>query len=82
MGPGDDVIAKMRNLLTREFEEDVDINKQISIGEYRVRCVQHLSLAIFRRLLVNLVAILFSHDKTVWPKKIHKSCSRIAVNGN
>ncbi len=29
LGPGDDVIGKTRFLLAREFEEDVDITKQI-----------------------------------------------------
>jgi hypothetical protein len=48
LGPGDDVIAETRSLLTREFEEDIDITKQISIGENCVRHVQHLSLAVFR----------------------------------
>ena len=82
LGPGDDVIAKTRNLSTREFKENVDIHKQILIGEDHVRHVQHLSLAVFRRLLANHFAILFSQNKIVWPKRMHKSCSRIAVNAN
>ncbi len=68
--------------MTREFKEDADIIKQVLIGENHVRHVQHLSLAVFRRLLVNHFAILFSQNKIVWPKKIHKSRSRIAVNAN
>ncbi len=82
LGPGDVVIVETRNLLTKEFKEDIDITKQILIGEDRVRCVQHLSLAVFRQLLVNHFAILFSQNKIVWPKRIHKSCSRNAVNAN
>jgi hypothetical protein len=82
LSPGDGIIPKTRNLLTREFKENVDIIKQISIGEDHVKRVQHLSLAVFRRLLANHFAILFSQNKIVWPKRMHKSCSRIAVNAN
>jgi hypothetical protein len=63
LGPGDDVIGETRLLLMRELEEDVDITNQILIGEDRVRSVQNLSLAVFRRLLVNHFAILFSQNK-------------------
>jgi hypothetical protein len=82
LGPGDDVIGETRLLLTRELEEDVDITNQISIGEDHVRSVQNLSLAVFRQLLVNHFAILFSQNKIVWPKRIHRSCRRIAENAN
>ncbi len=82
LGPGDDVITKTSNLLTREFKDDVDIIKQTSIGEDCVRRVQHLSLAVFRIFLVNHFAILFSQNKIVGPKRIQKSRSRIAVNAN
>ncbi len=63
LGPGDDVIAKKRSILMREFEEEVDITKQVLIGEDCSRLVQHLSLAVFRQLLVNHFAILFSQNK-------------------
>jgi hypothetical protein len=82
LGPGDGVIAKARSLLTEEFEEDVDITKQISIGEDRVKCVQNLLLAVFLRLLDNHFAILFSQNKIVWSQRIHRSCRRIAENSN
>jgi hypothetical protein len=82
LGPGDDEIGETRLLLTRELEEDVDITNQISIGEDRVRSVQNLSLAVFWQLLVNHFAILFSQNKIVWPKRIHRSRRRIAENAN
>ncbi len=82
LGPGDDVIGETRSLLTRELEEDVDITNQISIREDRVRSVQNLSLAVFRRLLVNHFAILLSQNRIVWPKRIHTSHRRIAENAN
>ncbi len=47
LGPGLDVIAETRSLLMREIMEDIDITKQISIGEDHVRHVQYLSLAVF-----------------------------------
>jgi hypothetical protein len=63
VGPGDDVIGETRSLLTRELEDDVVCTNQISLGEDRVRSVQNLSLAVFRQLLVNHFAILFSQNK-------------------
>ncbi len=82
VGPGDDVIGESRSLLTRELEDDVICTNQISLGEDHVRSVQNLSLAVFRQLLVNHFAILFSQNKIVWPKRIKRSCRRIAENAN
>jgi hypothetical protein len=48
LSPGNDVIAETRSLLTIEFMEDLDLTKQISIGEDCVRHVQTLSLAVYR----------------------------------
>ncbi len=82
LGPGDDVIAETRSLLTREFMEDVDITKQILIVEDHVRHVQHLSWAVFQQFLVNHFAILFSQNKIVWHKRTPISHKRIAENAN
>jgi hypothetical protein len=82
LGPGDDITGETRLLLTRELEEDVDITNQISIREDCVRSVQNLSSSVFRQLLVNHFSILFSQNKIVWPKRIHRSCRRIAENAN
>ena len=82
VGPGDDVIGESRSLLTRELEDDVICTNQISLGEDHVRSVQNLSLAVFWQLLVNHFAILFSQNKIVWPKRIQRSCRRIAKNAN
>jgi hypothetical protein len=82
VGPGDDIIGETRTLLTREFDDDNICTNQISLGEDRVRSVQNLSLAVFRQLLVNHFDILFSQNKIVWPKRIQRSCRRIAENAN
>ncbi len=52
VGPGDDVIGETRSLLRRELKNDVICTNQISLGEDRVRSVQNLSLAEFRRLRI------------------------------
>ena len=72
--PGLDVIGEMRSIFTQEIMEDSDELKlkQIRVGEERVRNVQFLSLAVFRRLLVNHFAILFRKNKIVWPKSQKK----------
>jgi hypothetical protein len=82
VGPGDDIIGETRSLLTRELEDDVVCTNQISLREDRVRSVQNLSLAVFQQLVVNHFAILFSQNKIVWPKRIHRSCRRIAEYAN
>jgi hypothetical protein len=82
VGPGNDVIGETRSLLTRELDNDVVFTNQISLIEDRVRSVQNLSLAVFRKLLVNHFAILFSQNKIVWPKRIQRSCRQIAENAN
>jgi hypothetical protein len=82
VGPGDDVIGESRSLLTRELEDDVICTNQISLGKDRVRSVQNLSLAVFWQSLVNHFAILFIQNKIVFPKRIQRSCRRIAENAN
>ena len=49
--------------------DDMNIMKGIMNGVDRVRSVCFLSLNVFRRLLVNHSAILFSQNKIVWPKR-------------
>jgi hypothetical protein len=82
VGPGDDVIGETRSLLTRELEDEVVCTNQISLGEDCVRSVQNLPLAVFRKLLVNHFAMLFSQNKIVRPKRIQRSRRRIAENAN
>ena len=49
--------------------DDMNIMKGIMNGVDRVRSVRFLSLNVFRRLLVNHFAILFSQNKIVWPER-------------
>jgi hypothetical protein len=74
LGPGLDVIGERRTIFTKEIRDDAgdEVLKQICVGEDRVRHVQFLSLAVFRRLLVNHFAILCSQNKIVWPTRKRK----------
>ena len=74
LGPGLDVIGETRTIFTQEIREDAgnEVLKQISVGEDCVRHVQFLSLAVFRRLLVNHFAILFRQNKIMWPTRQRK----------
>jgi hypothetical protein len=74
LGPGLDVIGETRTIFTKEIRDYAgnEILKQICVGEDRVRHVKFLSLAVFRRLLVNHFAILFSQNKIVWPTRKRK----------
>ena len=74
LGPGLDVIGETRTILTQEIRDDAgnEVLKQICVGEDRVRHVQFHSLAVFRQLLVNHFAILFSQNKIVWPTRKRK----------
>ncbi len=49
--------------------DDRNIMNSIMNGVDRVRCVRFLLLNVFRRLLVNHFAILFSQNKIVWPER-------------
>jgi hypothetical protein len=78
LGPGSDVIAENCSLLTREVAELSDVAKRtddrnvmlrISNSVDCMRRVQNLSLIVFRQLLVNHFAILFSQKKIVWPER-------------
>jgi hypothetical protein len=70
MGPGLDVVEETRTCMNRDLSlnEEVTIT-EMELGEDRVRHVRHLSLAVFRKLLVNHFAILFSQNKIVWPSR-------------
>ena len=74
LGPGLDVIGETRTIFMQEIREDADddVLKQISVGKECFRHVQFLSLAVFRRLLVNHFAILFRQNKITWPKRQKK----------
>ncbi len=78
LGPGSDVIAENCSLLTREVAELSDVTKctnnrnvmlRISNSVNCVRRVQNLLLNVFRQLLANHFAILFSQNKIVWPER-------------
>jgi hypothetical protein len=78
VGPGSDVMAENRSILRSEVAalndsasliDDMNIMKGIMNGVDRVRSVCFLSLNVFRRLLVNHFAILFSQNKIVWPER-------------
>ena len=49
--------------------DDMNIMKGIKNGVDCVRSVCFLSLNVFRQLLVNHFAILFSQNKIVWPER-------------
>jgi hypothetical protein len=49
--------------------DDLNIMKGITNGVDCVRSVRFLSLTVFRQLLVNHFAILFSQNKIVWPER-------------
>jgi len=70
LGPGLDVVDEMRTLMNRDFGESEEATTQeMVIGKDCVQHVRHLSLAAFQCLLVNHVAILFSQNNIVWPKR-------------
>ena len=78
VGPGSDVMAENRSLLRSEVAavadsasriDDMNIMKGIMNGVDHVRSVRCLSLNVFRQLLVNHFALLFSQNKIVWPER-------------
>ncbi len=70
MGPGLDVVEETRNFMNRDLSLSEELNKRgMELGDDRVRHVRHMSLTLFRRLLVNHFAILFSQNKIVWPSR-------------
>jgi hypothetical protein len=71
-------MAENRSLLRSEVAavsdsasriDDMKIMMGIMNGVDRVRSVCYLSLNVFRQLLVNHFAILFSQNKIVWPER-------------
>jgi hypothetical protein len=70
MGPGLDVVEVTRTCTNQDLCETEEATiREMEIGEDRVRHVRHLSLAVFRHLLVNHFAILFSQNNIVWPSR-------------
>ena len=70
MGPGLNVVEETRDCMNPDLRESDEVTTwEMELGEDRVRHVQHLSLAVFRQLLVNHFAILFSQNKIVWPSR-------------
>ncbi len=78
VGQGSDVMAENRSILRSEVAvvtdsasriDDMNIMKGIMNGVDCERSVRYLSLNVFRHLLVNHFAILFSQNKIVWPER-------------
>jgi len=78
VGPGSDVMAENCSILRSEVAarndsasliDDMNIMKGIMNGVDHVRSVRFLLLNVFRQLLVNHFAILFSQNKIVWPER-------------
>ncbi len=78
VGPGSDVMEEDRSILGSDVAaqndsasliDDMNIMKGIMNGIDRVRSVRFLLLNVFRWLLVNHFAILFSQNKIVWPER-------------
>jgi hypothetical protein len=77
IGPGSNVMDENRSILGSDVAarndsasriDDMTIMKGITNGVDCVRSVRFLSLTVFRRLLVNHFAILFSQNKIAWPE--------------
>ena len=82
MGPGLDVVEETRNCMNRDLSESEEVTtREMELGEDRVRHVRHLSLAVFRQLLVNHFAILFRQNKLVWLSR-HRMKRRQVLTGN
>ena len=82
MGPGLDVVEETRNCLNLDLRESEEvIAREMELGNDRVRHVRHMSLAVFRQLLVNHFAILFSQNKIVWPSR-HRMKRRRELTAN
>jgi hypothetical protein len=79
VSPGLDVVEEMTVLLNREMTEIAEDLRDIEIGKDRVRHVRYLSLAVFRRLLVNHFAILFAQNKIIWPRRNQKPRRRLLL---
>ena len=78
VGSGSDVMAENRSILRSEVAarndsasliDDMNIKGIMLNGVDRVRSVRFLLLNVFRQLLVNHFAILFSQNKIVWPER-------------
>ncbi len=83
MGPGLDVVEETRTCMNQVLGESEEATiREIEIGEDRVRQVRHLSLAVFRQLLVNHFAILFSQINIVWPSRLQIPKRRLLLSGN
>jgi hypothetical protein len=77
LGPGSDVMAENHSLVRSKVAanaascciDDRAIMMGITNGVDRLQSVRCLSLNVFRWLLVNHFAILFSQNKIVWPER-------------
>ncbi len=70
MGSGLDVVEETRNCMNLDLREREEvITREMELRNDWVQFVQHMSLAVFRQLLVNHFAILFSQNKIVWPSR-------------
>ena len=83
LGPGLDVVDETRTMMNRDLGESEEATtREMDIGGDRVRHVRHLSLAVFRRLLVNHFAILFSQNNIVWPRRYQTPQRRLLLTAN
>ena len=83
LGPGLDVVDETRTIMNCDFgEREEDTTQEIEIGGDRVRHVRHLSLAVFRCLLVNHFDILFSQNNIVWPRRYQTPQRRLLLTSN
>ncbi len=83
MGPGLNVVCETRTCMNRDLGDTEEATIwEIEIREDCVQQVRHLSLAVFRRLLVNHVAILFSQNNIVWPSRHRFPNRRQLITGN
>jgi len=83
LGPGLDVVDETRTIMNRDLGESEEATTQeMEIGEDRVRHVRHLSLAVFRQLLVNHFAIFFSQNNIAWPRRYQTPQRRLLLTAN
>ncbi len=81
MGPGLDVVEETKNCMNRDLRESEEVNTwEMELGEDWVLHVRHLSLGVFRQLLVNHFAILFSQNKIVWPSRHQIKRQQVLTN--
>ena len=83
LGPGLDVVDKTRTYMNQDLGEGEEaMTQEMEIGQDCVQYVRHLSLTVFRHLLVNHFAILFSQNNIVWPSGYQIPQRRLLLTAN